>query len=971
MDVSLPRVSHGMGSTGGGGGGFNGGSSQNQRMPQPPSGRGKHGGGRGGAVQESQSLSQLRNQSADGAPAPGEADLLFANHLRTMQPEVLARELKSIMDEVTLVKMEKKREVERLQGRLREAGERIREADRIRAQDRAYREETNRKHETMADALERGHQEIKQLERDKRKLHKTIAELNKMHEEEKDLLMKEKEAFESKISEALDVSLVDSKEARERAEDLAARLESSEADKERLLESAKTAKIGLLRELKHARTSVEQTEGERQAELARVGDLGEKVMMLESHLLQFLQANETLSKRAGDAEATVSTLASTLERERSSYKELLDECTVHRNLEEQRRLEAKAFFELQEKAARVDLLEPDLDHTTGQLEESRQLADSLRRELQITRTDLSRLQELQGGIVAAAERDRAECEAKRIEFTEKIREAHERYIELEEMLRMAVQANEDVTRSHDIAMAKAAEHIDTLNQENGILSRKITELEKYERQLVTDTKLREIQLNKTQQKKEAEILEDSTRRQRELREMARAREQEWLIRSRKTEEELVERAKAREEELIDQARTKIQQVMRDAAERERMLKQETRDEMLAMVLDFNKQSKKREVEISDRQKDKEAALDENFRLGEVSLKKDFEDQEKRNHKGFRSEIDAVQTQSSAIQYDLRQEIRILKEQLKHAKADGRGGGGGGFGSPGAGAQGGGAVTEGEMRNMESEEMAAEVQSLTSQLVEAKKDIQEALEQGKQYKDMLGREMNLLHKTLQDDNPHKELVKAWKLENRWCRLLEKQLARANRDNGILGSELQYLESRIAETQRSKEEALNKVTASREVFESELLGLEKLMKRKARDRKKEMAAKALETLEDGESSDDEGDDMDGSQYNGSQVSSYSGESESDYGSDSGNDSGSDSRSGSSRSGSRSGSSMGSRSPSEGGRSDSRSSMGSRGSRPSSAGSDRTDRSGASGKGGQRMASSTGMKGPFKSFRGKKRE
>ena len=38
------------------------------------------------------------------------------------------------------------------------------------------------------------------------------------------------------------------------------------------------------------------------------------------------------------------------------------------------------------------------------------------------------------------------------------------------------------------------------------------------------------------------------------------------------------------------------------------------------------------------------------------------------------------------------------------------------------------------------------------------------------------------------------VKAWKLENKWARLLEKQLNRANRDNGILGSELQYLENR---------------------------------------------------------------------------------------------------------------------------------------------------------------------------------
>jgi hypothetical protein len=166
-------------------------------------------------------------------------------------------------------------------------------------------------------------------------------------------------------------------------------------------------------------------------------------------------------------------------------------------------------------------------------------------------------------------------------------------------------------------------------------------------------------------------------------------------------------------------------------------------------------------------------------------------------------------------------------------------------------------------------------------VEAKKDIQEALEQGKQYKDLLGREMNLLHKTMQEDNPHRELVKAWKLENKWARLLEKQLNRANRDNGILGSELQYLESRLAETTKAKDTALQKVTASREVFENELQDLEKLMRRKAKQRQK--AIKENELAQYGLESDSDDDDNGGvmSLENGEHSDEeYSGESEDEY-------------------------------------------------------------------------------------------
>jgi hypothetical protein len=319
-------------------------------------------------------------------------------------------------------------------------------------------------------------------------------------------------------------------------------------------------------------------------------------------------------------------------------------------------------------------------------------------------------------------------------------------------------------------------------------------LEKYEASLITDNKLREIQLNKTAHEKEIKTLEESVAQQKALQADCARREREWLERSKQQETELVERAKGREEELIGEAKEKVAAVIQQAAAREKSLKQETRDEMLALVLDFNEQSKRREDELVGKNKSKLDAALENEEMAKSMLIKQFKANEDKWAKESRKREDELVTKMQADTFDLRQEMRVLREQLKNSKhmAEKK---------PAAGAGDGGA--DGGV-DADVEELAAEVQSLTAQLVECKKDIQEALEQGKQYKDLLGREMNLLHKTMQDDNPHKELVKAWKLENKWARLLEKQLNRANRDNGILGSELQYLESRLAETTRSKDQ-----------------------------------------------------------------------------------------------------------------------------------------------------------------------
>ena len=796
-----------------------------------------------------------------------DADAMFATHLRRMAPEVLARELKTIMDEVTLVKLEKKSEVERLERHLHEAELEVAEARRIKAETRQFKLDQEALLEEKEAEIRSNRAEIKGLERDKKKMQRGLADMAKLSEEEKALLVKEREAFETEIRKTLKKAHGEN----ERLCTTIAELEKAKSEvgeeKRRVVDSARVAKLGLLKELKEAKVTLDQTERERQDEVARMTGLSEKVEMLGAQLLQFLEENQELKRRSADAEDAVTRMARQMEMERDERAELQRELDRHLNLEAKRRQESAEWQTVADKAARLDELEPILSQTEGQLKESRKSNDQLRDELETTKSALRQLQELQTSIIAAANKDREECELKRQEFTEKIREAHERYVELEELLGMAVQANEEVTRAHDEAMTKASEHIDTLNAENGVLAKKISELEKYEASLITDSKLREVSLNKQAQEKEVATLQDSVQQQRSLQEDCSRREKEWLERSKQQESELVERAKSREDELIKEAKEKVATVMQEAASREKVAKQETRDEMLALVLDFNEQSKRRERELNEKTAKKLAAMEENEEMAKKQLVKQFKESEEAAARDAKREKDRMVTKMQAESFDLRQEVRILKEQLKNTRltAD----------APAMNAEGAAGA------EVDAEELANDVQSLTAQLVEAKKDIQEALEQGKQYKDLLGREMNLLHKTMQEDNPHRELVKAWKLENKWARLLEKQLNRANRDNGILGSELQYLESRLAETTKAKETALQKVTASRNVFESELQDLERLMRRKAKERQK--AIKENELKQYGIESDSDDDDGGGvmSLENGDYSDEdQSGESEDEY-------------------------------------------------------------------------------------------
>ena len=340
-------------------------------------------------------------------------DDMFATHLRRMAPDVLARELKTIMDEVTLVKLEKKQEVERLNRQLHQAELEVAEARRIKAQTRQFRVDQEALLEEKEAEIRQDQADIKALERDKKKLQQGLADTAKLSEEEKTLLRREREAFELEISRTLKQAHEDNHTLKLQIEELDGKSSRLASEKARVVDSARVAKLGLLKELKEAKITLDQTEQERTDEVSRMTGLSSKVEMLGAQLLEFLEENEELKRRSMDAEDAVTRMSRQMDLEREERAELQKELDRHLALEAQRRQEKAEWQTVADKAARLDELEPVLAQTEGQLKESRQSNDQLRDELETTKSALRQLQELQTSIIAAANKDREECELKR------------------------------------------------------------------------------------------------------------------------------------------------------------------------------------------------------------------------------------------------------------------------------------------------------------------------------------------------------------------------------------------------------------------------------------------------------------------------------------------------------------------------------------------------------------------------------
>merc|ERR1712164_28689 len=90
--------------------------------------------------------------------------------------------------------------------------------------------------------------------------------------------------------------------------------------------------------------------------------------------------------------------------------------------------------------------------------------------------------------------------------------------------------------------------------------------------------------------------------------------------------------------------------------------------MLALVLDFNEQSKRREKELNEKTSKKLTAMEENEEMAKKQLIKQFKDSEEAAAREAKRKEDRLRTQMQAETFDLRQEVRILKEQLKNTRS---------------------------------------------------------------------------------------------------------------------------------------------------------------------------------------------------------------------------------------------------------------------------------------------------------------
>lgn len=272
-----------------------------------------------------------------------DADSMFATHLRRMAPDVLARELKTIMDEVTLVKLEKKSEVERLNRQLHQAELEVAEARRIKAETRQFRVDQEALLAEKEAEIRQKESDIRALERDKKKLQRGVADMAKLSEEEKSLLRKEREAFESEISKTLRAAHDENAVLHTRIKELEQSCETVGNEKQRVVASARVAKLGLLKELKEAKVTLDQTEHERQDEVSRMTGLSKKVEQLGAQLIEFLEENEELKRRSADAEEAVTRMARQMEIEREERSELQKELDRHLALEAKRRQESSEW----------------------------------------------------------------------------------------------------------------------------------------------------------------------------------------------------------------------------------------------------------------------------------------------------------------------------------------------------------------------------------------------------------------------------------------------------------------------------------------------------------------------------------------------------------------------------------------------------------------------------------------------------
>ena len=209
-----------------------------------------------------------RGAQAKGGGGPVDADAMFASHLRRMNPGAVAAEMKKLMDETTMVKLQKRQEVEALERALQELEEEVDEAKAIKVKAKLYRIDQENLMEEKELEMRQAQSQIRSLERDRLELQQGLQETAALSEQERLLLTREREAFETTIGKTLTDTSTEKDELSAQVQALEAALNKAQDVNKRVIASAKTAKIGLLKQLKVAKSLIEQNEKARQVRLA-------------------------------------------------------------------------------------------------------------------------------------------------------------------------------------------------------------------------------------------------------------------------------------------------------------------------------------------------------------------------------------------------------------------------------------------------------------------------------------------------------------------------------------------------------------------------------------------------------------------------------------------------------------------------------------------------------------------------------
>eukprot|EP00736_Rhodelphis_marinus_P003095 Rmarinus@m.2338 len=728
----------------------------------------------------------------------------IVNQLKRLDPEVIAEEVRTLMDGMARAKVSKKRAVEQMMAEKKSA------------------EAMQRKLDTANGRILKLEQELSEREdldgliRERDNLREKIAELRKQHskaiEGETAEQKRQQTGFESELAEAY--TLKD--EAVHRANITTAAAEREKKLSDELRTQLREAEARLVEAQEHFDETVDMHQKELKEANDVVEQLGNKVLSLNEQLQSFiLEKTEALS-RLKVAEDSVSSLVEELELERERVgklaRQLEDKEAEVKDLRDSDVKVYAAKSEASDALKQAETYRAEREEAVGRLAAKVSEIDSLHKKLDSVKNDLANEK-------AAHVRTRdhllqdVESQIKKLKETNAEAEKREKALQKElsccrdevEMYRMELGDKESV-QAQLAEARKAAESLEV----------KVQRMADQIKQMSDRTESQEAAHKEAMQQAIAQAREAADEEIRKTREEIQRLKKESDDRVRRVADDWRERIQHVEAEKVQLAEEHEEEKNRLRAEAEENTKAALHELELQhkdKMLEYNQSWLNREKDLLERERQNCEKSSKELEVLKTSHEDTTSNLLKQAEAKRVKDLADLSTILRAENYDARQELRQAETKLRETQR---------------------LLTQYEKAAVakapsqaESEQMQSRITELESTLQTVRNDLAEAVRTGKEYKDLVASDLKLLHRTLQQDHPQYELVHAWKLENKWGRMLESQLNRANRDLDALARELQVVEKQLTMATEEKDAALGKVRASQQVFETELRDLEKMM------------------------------------------------------------------------------------------------------------------------------------------------